>query len=176
MLEDCRFCKGIHHTRRIISRLIVYGCFQASLFACCCLFPPGNSNGREDLPPQTIPGSGAIKQHQEDWNSDIILDNYWATQKEISQGRNSSDDFICPMLSPSSKWWSMGHHQIYRFDCSLSLSFFFLTLLPFNLYISKQAFPVYNLSRTLTNNVSRGILIVHTAYSIHNVYLTESIT
>lgn len=51
----------------------------------------------------------------------------------------------------------------------------FVSLL-FNSFISKQAFPVYNLSKTLTNDISRGILIVHAAYSIHNTHLTESIT
>lgn len=52
---------------------------------------------------------------------------------------------------------------------------FFISL-PFDSFISMQAFPVYNLSKPLTNRISRGILIVHAACSIHNAHCTVSIT
>lgn len=51
----------------------------------------------------------------------------------------------------------------------------FISSLPFNSFISKQASPVYNLSKTLINDISR-ILIGHAARSIHNAPLTASIT
>lgn len=177
--SDWWFPVSIIPCGRLAGQLSTTASTPLFLVAVCSYFPQEKSastDGFDDLPHQTIPGIGARQSHQEDGNSLSLskMTNDLLKMKATKGGAAQSTlPGPCWMPAPSSGLWDIIKYM--DFVAPFPFLSSFVSLL-FNSFISKKAFPVYNLSKTLTNDISRGILIVHAAYSIHNTHLTESIT